>query len=75
MSFNKVILKFLLYFIVFTASNLILKTVLLPVALDISDIISTILTTGTISIGIVWVEYSLRNKGKWLIFLLSNLGQ
>ncbi|MGN8231877.1 hypothetical protein [Priestia flexa] len=64
MSFNKVILKFLLYFIVFTASNLILKTVLLPVALDISDIISTILTTGTISIGIVWVEYSLRNKGK-----------
>ncbi len=64
MSFNKVILKFLLYFIVFTASNLILKTVLLPVPLNISDVISTILTTGTISIGIVWVEYSLRNKGK-----------
>lgn len=64
MSFKKAILKFLLYFIVFTACNLILKTVLLPVPLNISDIISTILTTGSISIGIVWVEYSLSNKQK-----------
>ena len=62
MKFKKVILKFLLYFIIFTVSNLILKTILIPDDLSVRDIVSTILTTGTISIGIVWVEYSMKKK-------------
>lgn len=62
MTFKKAILKFLLYFIIFTVSNLILKTILIPDDLSVRDIVSTILTTGTISIGIVWVEYSMKKK-------------
>ncbi len=64
MSFKKAVFKFLLYFIVFTLSNFILKTILIPYDLRVSDIISTIITTGTISIGIVWVEYSMKNEEK-----------
>jgi O-antigen/teichoic acid export membrane protein len=64
MNFKKAILKFLLYFVVFTVSNLVLKTILIPNDLTIHDIISTILTTTSISIGIVWVEYSLKKNKK-----------
>ena len=62
MTFKKAILKFLLYFIIFMVGNFILKTIIIPDDLSVFDIVSTILTTGIISIGIVWVEYSMKKK-------------
>ncbi|ARK29700.1 hypothetical protein BkAM31D_07395 [Halalkalibacter krulwichiae] len=62
MTFKKEILKFLLYIIIFTVSNFILKTILIPDDLSAFDIVSTIITAGIISIGIFWVEYSMKRK-------------
>lgn len=59
---KQAILKFLLYFVVLTVSNIVLKTILIPNDLNVQDIVSTILTTGSISIGIVWVEYSIKKN-------------
>lgn len=64
MNLKQAILKFLLYFVVFTVSNIVLKTILIPDDLNVHDIVSTILTTGSISIGIVWVEYSIKKNKK-----------
>ncbi|MEY2196939.1 hypothetical protein AB7942_30170 [Neobacillus sp. BF23-41] len=62
MNLKRAIIKFLLYFVVFTGSNLVLKAIFIPDDLNFHDIVSTILTTSSISIGIVLVEYAMKKK-------------
>ena len=63
MIFKRAILKFLLYFAVFTVSNLILKVIIIPSDLNLHEIVRTLLTTSSISFGIAFVEYFM-NKNK-----------
>lgn len=64
MNLKQAILKYLLYFGVFTISNLVLKAIFIPDDLNFHDIVSTILTTSSISIGIVLVEYLIKRIKK-----------
>ncbi|QIZ08238.1 hypothetical protein HFZ78_17135 [Priestia megaterium] len=63
MNLKRAILKFLLYFAVFTVSNLIFKAIFIPSDLNFQVIVRTLLTISSISVGMALVEY-LMNKNK-----------
>lgn len=62
MYLKRAIVKFLLYFAVFSVTNFILKAIFIPSDLNFEGIVRTLLTTSSISIGIVFVEYFMNNN-------------